>query len=132
MFQTLRKRRRLLGIGILVTLTVWLSAMFAGCLLPGMQSLSDMAAVTMTDARSHAAMADGSPCPPEECALMQSDRRLAAGSEVAPTVPKPLLAVLILAVVILAVTDHRQGVPRPPAALLPRHPPFLRFYALRI
>jgi len=115
--------------GILVMLTVWLSAMFAGCLLPGMQSLSDMAAVTVADARSHAAMADGSP---GECALMQSDRRLAAGNEVAPTVPKPLLAVLILAVVILAVTDHRQDGPRPPDLLLPRRSPFLRFYALRI
>lgn len=132
MLPTLRKHRRPLSSAVLVALLVWLSVTFAGCLVPLTQSLSDLATAAVAHSRSPGTMHDRMPCPPGECALMQSERPLAAGNEIAPTAPKPLLAALILAVVLLSVADRRRDGPRAPDPLLPRRPPFLRFYALRI
>lgn len=133
MFHVLRQHRRLIGLAVLATLTVWLSAMLASCLTAPMQRAPAAVATAMAGMEPAAMIgSEMDECPGGLCATMQSDRELSAEHDIVPAAPKLILLALFFAATLFALARPQRVDPSPPDPHLPSRSPLLRFYALRI
>ncbi|KAB7623684.1 hypothetical protein [Alkalilimnicola sp. S0819] len=135
MFHRLRKHRRLVSLALMVTLALWLSTVFAGCLRPAAPAaVADATpAAAAMEHHAHTAMPAMVVCPGGECPSMSGgngptlDQDALISSE--PTSPLPAAVpalVLFLASAPWRLKPALSDTPRPGRS------PILRFYALRI